>query len=128
MTYDVRKDWVKLMKSCLPKVYAIHPKNFDTVPCASYKELNNKDKADNFNDNSFNPLNYDEVEYENTYWGKSITEVVNMIKAFDNAMVNEAIMFKKTYTSPDMYDGSFYYKVVRYKAIVDNYGNVYTGI
>ena len=128
MTYDIRKDWVKLMKSCLPKVYAIHPKNFDTVPCASYKELNNTDKADNFNDNNFNPLNYDEVEYENKYWGKTLTEAITMLNAFDQAMVNEGIMFKKTYTSPDMYDGQFYYKVVRYKAIVDNYGNVYTGI
>lgn len=77
----------------------------------------------------YNPLIYTYLEYQIEYWAENITEIVKLINRLDEYLVHTRVRLNKTFTSADLYesDAKIYHKIVRYKALVDNHGNVYKG-
>lgn len=77
----------------------------------------------------FNPMIYAEVEYQVEFWSKNLTKMVKLIRKLDEYIVHSPARLTKTYTSADLYevDTKIHHKVIRFKALVDNKGNIFTG-
>lgn len=78
----------------------------------------------------YNPIVYAELEYQLDYWSKSLTKIVEYIALLDEYIMHSPARINKTYTSQDLYetDTQIYHKVLRYKFVVDNRGNIFKGM
>lgn len=78
----------------------------------------------------YNPIIYAELEYQVEFWSKSLTKIIEYITLLDEYIIHSPARINKTYTSADLYevDTQIYHKVVRYKFVVDNKGNIFKGM
>lgn len=75
------------------------------------------------------PLIYAELEYQVDFWDKSLSNIIRLIRKMDEYIIHGPARFTKTFTSSDLYesDTKIYHKIIRYKALVDNHGNIFKG-
>lgn len=78
----------------------------------------------------FNPIIYAQLEYQVDFWGHNLTELVGLIRRLDEYIIHAPGRIIKTFTSEDLYETNtkIYHKIVRFKAIVDNHGNIFNDI
>lgn len=115
---DMRKRIVEIISEAtkLNCYYISAPKDAE-LPCVVYNEVNNTDYLLALNNE------YANLAYTFTVYVKNPREIFETVYSIDEIMKQEG--FTKDYSSQDMYADDVYSKTLRFKAIVNNKGEIF---
>lgn len=126
---DIDNEIISVVKTAAPDllhVYGIEVRVPKETPCASVIQIGNSTQT-NYQDSSLDE-NYAQITFEIKVYSDSPSDKKNIAKSnmllVDTAMIQKG--FSRSMTSPlSVNDGTLYYMVCRYKAIVSKELEIY---